>query len=162
MRRVVIARLTLLCGALALAGAGPGRSETPDAAARAAIKTALLQWPKDFAAKDARAVCGLFAPDLEASYPGGPDRNYDAMCKHLTAVLNNPDKTFRYDAPRIDDILVSGDLAVVRLVWTLRVTEKGKPGETVIRERGIDVFKRQKDGAWRISISHAYPEEPAK
>ncbi len=69
----------------------------------------------------------------------------------------NPGRTFLYDAPQIEEILVSGDLAVVRLIWTLRVTDKNAPGELTVKERGIDVFKRQEDGTWRIHISHAYP-----
>ncbi len=80
--------------------------------------------------------------------------------KHASArspVGTGPGRTFLYDAPQIEEILVSGDLAVVRLIWTLRVTDKNAPGELTVKERGIDVFKRQEDGTWRIHISHAYP-----
>jgi ketosteroid isomerase-like protein len=84
------------------------------------------------------------------------------MCQQLTAAVNNPAKTFRYEAPQIEDILVSGDLAVVRLIWTLSITDPNVPGGLTIKERGIDVFTRQKDGIWKISISHAYPDPPTE
>jgi uncharacterized protein (TIGR02246 family) len=144
---------------LSALAASCGRS-APDTAAdetaKQEIRRVLEKWPNDFNAKDKDGTCALFAADLVASYPGQPDKNYEAMCKHLSAALQHPDKTFHYDAPQIQEILVSGDLAVVRLIWTLRVTDR--KGEAVVKEQGIDVLKRQQDGSWKVSISHAYPE----
>jgi ketosteroid isomerase-like protein len=122
------------------------------------IRQALEQWPRDFNRKDKEATCALFAPDLVASYPGLPDRDFEAMRKSLITALDHPTRTFRYDAPHIEEILVSGDLAVVRLIWTSRVIDNQTRDEVLVRERGIDVLKRQKDGKWKVSISHAYPE----
>lgn len=123
------------------------------------IRGVLEIWPNAIERKDKQAVYSLFAADLVASFPGQPDRDYEAMCKHLAASLDHPTKTFRYDAPAIKEILVSGDLAVVRLIWTLHVIDQKTKDEVIAREIGVDVFKRQKDGSWRISISHAFPEE---
>ena len=148
----------VLCVVLLIACGTPALSVSPEASAPTEIRTALEKWPRDFDAKDAPGVCGLFAPDLVASYPDQPDKNYDTMCKQLTTALENPEKTFRYDAQQIEEILASGDLAVVRLIWTLRITDPNVPGGLTIKERGIDVFTRQKNGAWKISISHAYPD----
>jgi steroid delta-isomerase len=135
-----------------------GWASTAEPTPEAAIRRALEQWPKDFNARNKAEVYSLFARDLVAAYPGQPDRNYEAMCKHLASALEDPNKRFRYDAPDIQQILVSGDLAVVRLTWTLRVTKPGVDGETVVRERGMDVFKRQKDDRWKVVISYAYPD----
>jgi ketosteroid isomerase-like protein len=154
-------RVIAWCGFCLIAGEIPALSASPEAGVPAEIRRALEKWPRDFNAKDAPGVCGLFAPDLVASYPDQPDKNYDGMCRQLTAALKNPEKTFHYEAPQIEDILVSGDLAVVRLVWTLSITDRNVPAGVTIKERGIDVFTRQKDGAWKISISHAYPYSPA-
>ncbi|HKA52179.1 MAG TPA: DUF4440 domain-containing protein [Candidatus Binatia bacterium] len=153
-------RVIVGCGFWLVAGGIPALSSPPEAGVPVEIRRALEQWPRDFNAKDAPGVCGLFAPDLVASYPGQPDRGYDGMCRQLTAALENREKTFHYEAPQIEDILVSGDLAVVRLVWTLSITGHDAPARVTIKERGIDVFTRQKDGAWKISISHAYPYSP--
>ena len=45
---------------------------------------------------------------------------------------------------------MSGDLAVVRLVWTASVRRRG-PLPRVTKEPGLDVFRRQPDGRWAIS-----------
>jgi ketosteroid isomerase-like protein len=155
-----VLRVIVWCGFWLIVGEIPALSASPEAGVPAEIRRALEKWPGDFNAKDAPGVCGLFAPDLVASYPGQPDRNYDGMCRQLTAALENPKKTFHYEAPQIEGILVSGDLAVVRLVWTLSITDRDAPAGTTIKEKGIDVFTRQQDGAWKISISHAYPYSP--
>ncbi len=125
---------------------------------RSEIVNRLQKWPQDFNAKNIQEVCGLFASDLIASYPGTKDRNYEDMCRHLTGVLTDANKTFRYEAPKIEQILINDDLAVVRLVWTLKVSDKNRADTELIQEHGLDVFKRQKDGSWKIAISYAYPE----
>lgn len=122
------------------------------------ITERLKKWPHDFNAKNIQAVCGLFAPDLIATYPGSPNRNHQEMCRQLTAVFNDPDKIMLYDEPKIEQILVEGDLAIVRLVWTLYISFKHKPDTEKITEIGLDVFRRQSDGSWKIAISYAYPK----
>lgn len=121
----------------------------------AEIRRRLNQWPHDFNAKKSQEVCGLFAPDLIASYPGTKDRNYDEMCKQLTGILSSIGKTYEYEAPEIEQVIVEHDLAVVRLIWTLKVTDGSH--QEVIKEKGLDVFRCQKDGTWKIAISYAYP-----
>jgi steroid delta-isomerase len=55
----------------------------------------------------------------------------------------------------IKEILVFGDVAVVRLVWTLTIEEKdGREIKSV--EPGMDVFRRQADGSWKIVRYMAY------
>ncbi|MGK2922970.1 MAG: YybH family protein [Methyloceanibacter sp.] len=50
-----------------------------------------------------------------------------------------------------------GDVAVVRLVWTLTIKEKDG-GEIKSVEPGMDVFQRQADGSWKIVRYMAYEE----
>lgn len=125
--------------------------------ARKEIVDRLQKWPEDFNAKNIKEVCGLFASDLIASYPGTADRNYEEMCRNLTATLTNSDKIFRYEAPKIEQIIIEGNMAVVRLIWTLRTATKNGSETELIKEKGLDVFKRQADGTWKIAISYAYP-----
>ena len=129
-----------------------------DPTAEAEIRKPLEDWSAHFNAGNKGAACALFAPDLVASYPGVADWNYGAMCRRLAAAIDDPERRFRYDPPQIKEIEVSGDLAVVRLVWTLRVTGRDSPQELIVKEDGLDVFRRQPDGTWRIRISHAYTE----
>jgi steroid delta-isomerase len=53
------------------------------------------------------------------------------------------------------EIIVAGDLAVVRLTWRLTVQGKDAPAET-IEEPGMDIFRRQGDGSWKIFRYIAY------
>jgi steroid delta-isomerase len=138
--------------ALAFASAAAAQSDTP---AQAAIRAALTQWMADFNTGKAEKVCDLFAPDVVAQYRGQPERGYDALCDLLKRSLGDRSKTYSY-ALAIKEILVEGDLAVVRLTWTLTVRGKDAASETAAEEPGMDIFRRQSDGSWKISRYLAY------
>ncbi len=134
------------------------RASAEDSAATAQnqIRVALEKWKLDFNAGDASQVCALFAPDLISDFRGQPEDTYTSLCANLQMALSDPDKSYHYDL-EIKEILVSGDLAVVRLVWTLTLRSKGGGGaEQSTREPGMDIFRRQSDGSWKISRYMAY------
>ncbi len=55
-------------------------------------------------------------------------------------------------------MLVFGDVAVVRLVWTLTIEPKdGASIESI--EPGMDIFRKQADGSWQIIRYMAYERE---
>jgi len=150
-------RTLIWSGALCFAFTSPAAQA--DSAAQAEIRTALTQWTADFNAGNADKVCGLFAPDLIAQYRGQPERDYDALCGVLKRSLSDRSKIYRYSLV-IKEILVAGDLAVVRLVWTLKVQRKDSGPETASDEPGMDIFRRQPDGSWKISRYIAYEASP--
>jgi uncharacterized protein (TIGR02246 family) len=148
----------LIVAAVGLAGCG-GHATTDVNQAKAAIEAALRQWPKDFNDENVDAVCGLFAHDAVLVYPDSEDRNHDQFCDQMRKLFANPARTFTYAAPDIREVLADGDLATVRLIWTLTVKDaSGKVIETV-KENGLDVFRRQADGSWKIHVSHALTQE---
>lgn len=98
-------------------------------------------------------ACALFAPGLRADVRGLPERGYDAQCRLLNS-LADARRTFVY-AHDIKEILVFGDVAVARLVWTLKVLDKDG-AETTSIEPGMDLFKKQPDGSWKIIRYMAY------
>lgn len=118
------------------------------------IRQRLEQWRDDFNAGRTKPVCDLFAPDIVSSYQGRPDLAHAGICAQLARAMAVPDRRLRYDV-QIQDILVDGDLAAVRLVWTLVVDTAA--GTETTRDQGLDVFRRQADGAWRIVRFIAYP-----
>ena len=126
---------------------------------KATIAAALRQWPHDFNDRRLPEVCGLFAADVVLSYPGSPDRGYDAFCDRMRALFDDPAKKFSYAEPDIKEILVDGDLATVRLFWTLTVTGDAGKIQNVIVEDGLDVSQRQPDGTWKIHISQAFTQQ---
>lgn len=118
------------------------------------IRAELEKWTRDFNSGDASGVCSLFAPDLISNFRGEPEDTYNSLCANLQMALADPAKRYHYDL-EIREIIVSGDLAVVRLVWTLKVRPKNGSDETK-REPGLDIFRRQPDGSWKISRYMAY------
>lgn len=126
---------------------------------RSEILQRLYRWPYDFNNKNLSGVCSLFASDVIATYPDVKDRNYIEMCNHFAKIFSDASKEFHYEQPQIEQVLISQDLVVVRLTWTLSILDKNTANVTHIQERGLDVFKKQSDGTWKIAISYAYPLE---
>lgn len=126
--------------------------------AESEIREALEKWRSAFNESDQKQVCDLFAPDLIANYQGQPERDYASLCQLLRTSLQDAQTIYRY-LLRINEILVFGDAAIVRLIWTLEIDKAGKPKET-IEEPGVDIFRHQTDGSWKISRYLAYPTTP--
>ena len=64
----------------------------------------------------------------------------------------------------IKEIIVAGDLAVVRLTWTMTLKRKDTGAESGVvstwDEYGLDVFRRQADGSWKIARYMSYDTLP--
>lgn len=153
MRR--IGRAVLRLGLAAGVAGGPALAQ-PDPAG--AVRDALERWTEAFNARQADGICDLFASDLRYDFRGQPERDYTAICANLRAALADRSRDLRY-AFDIKEILVSGDLAIVRLVWISTLRAAGAERPVVTREPGLDVFRRQPDGRWQIVRYMAY-EEP--
>jgi uncharacterized protein (TIGR02246 family) len=136
----------------------PAASAEPTAGStEQAISKALTEWKLAFNAGDSGAVCGIFAPELRYDYRGFPERGFDDICHLLRGTLADPTRKFSYDLA-IKEIIVSGDLAAVRLTWTLTVKRPGQVGGTATTEPGLDLFRRQGDGTWKIVRYMAFEE----
>ena len=122
--------------------------------AESAIRAVLVNWTNNFNAGKADVVCDLFDPELRYEYRGFPERGYRDICKLLQSSLADDSKTYAYSLD-IQEVLVSGNLAVVRLVWTLKAT-LGNGQEVTSVEPGMDVFRRAPDGTWKIFRYLAY------
>jgi len=138
--------------AVLLSAFGIGPSLADDTASE--VESALTQWMADFNAGRTEQVCDLFAADVRADFRGYPTRDHEAVCDLLTQSLADDTRAFSY-ALDIKETLAFGDVAVVRLVWTLTIKEKdGREIKSV--EPGLDIFKRQADGSWKIIRYMAY------
>ena len=123
------------------------------------IRAGLINWKDQFNARDARAICDLFAPDVVAVFQGQPVRNFDQLCGLLRTSLSDAKRGYHYDL-NIQDVYASGDLGAVRLIWTLKVADSnGTLIETSV-EPGIDIFQRQPDGKWKIARYLSFAEKP--
>ena len=120
-----------------------------EAADRAAITQRLQRWTADFNAKDPVGVCDLFAPDLAYSIPETVQGTQKTMCGNLATLLGKTDIQVSYKNPDIHEIIVAGDVVIVRLTWTLTTEANGARDTTT--EEGMDIFRRQLDGRWSIA-----------
>lgn len=146
--------------ALLLFAAPAGRALADSA--EETIQATLGQWTRDFNARKADEVCNLFSPELRYDFRGYPERGYDDICALLHRSLRDPSRTYKY-ALEIKDIFVSGDLAVVRLTWTLTVALPNGQIVTTI-EPGMDVLRKDKAGAWKIIryVAYEQPQPPVR
>lgn len=119
-----------------------------DDEAQAKIRAALTEWAADFNARRADKVCDLFETGIVADVRDAPEQDYRIICDRLKRVLTDRARSYTY-SPDIKEILVFGEVAVVRLAWTLTIAG-GAEGELKSVEQGIDVFRRQADGGWKI------------
>jgi steroid delta-isomerase len=149
-----LAVMLAYCGIFWMIGGSPASAQ-PAGKAETSIRDALLKWTIDFNAGDASHICDLFAPDLVYDYRGFPERNYETLCGLLHRSLGDRTKQFTYTLD-IREIIVSGDLAIARLVWTLKATLPGASKAVESKEPGLDVFRRQPDGSWKIIRYIAY------
>jgi len=148
--------LSLAAASVALACSAAAQT---DSRAQAAIRAALTQWMGAFNAGDAEKACALFAPDLIAQVRGQHERGYAAQCDLLKRSLSDATRTYSYTLD-IKEILVAGELAVVRLTWTLKVRLKDTGNEATTDEYGLDVFRRQDGGSWKIARYMSYDSAP--
>jgi ketosteroid isomerase-like protein len=117
----------------------------------AQIRAALADWVKSFNAGDYARAATIWAPDLVGWYPGGAD---DTYAEEVERARRPRDP----DAPRVEyaltivEVMVSGDLAVVRDEWTETVAPRA-PGAPTKRTtfRSYEVWRRQADASWRIA-----------
>ncbi|MGE0415903.1 MAG: SgcJ/EcaC family oxidoreductase [Acetobacteraceae bacterium] len=140
-------------GVAALAGCAASGAQKAEAAGTA-VRTALTQWTAAFNARDDSRICDLFAADLVYDFRGAPTRGHAAMCAALHRALADPDERLNY-AFEIQSMVVGTDTVAVRLIWTSTVRRKGA-GPVTTREQGLDVFRREADGRWRIAMFIAY------
>jgi uncharacterized protein (TIGR02246 family) len=146
---------------LALVAFLPPLKALAEDSAEVAIRSALAQWTQDFNNRNAEKACSLFAQDLRYDFRGYPERDYRDICDRMQRSLGDASKTYSYDLD-VREIIVSGDIAVVRLVWRLTVTLPN--GQQVVSvEPGMDVFRKEPDGGWKIIryIAYEAPERPA-
>ena len=145
-----------LCLLALAASVSPARAD--ESADKSAIAARLRGFADAFNARDEPGLCDIFAPDLIATVPPALETGREAICGRIDRLLATPDLRLRYDDPEIREIIVSGDIAVVRVGWTLTVQKGGAREST--QEGGIDVFRRQPDGRWSIARMATFTMRP--
>jgi ketosteroid isomerase-like protein len=121
----------------------------------AAIRAELDAWTAAFNTRQTDKICGIFAEDLRYKFGEVADRGYNDVCTALRRSFGDETHRSHYTLD-LREILVYGDVAVVRLIWTLDSSQAGSSVTVRSLEPGMDIFKRQTDGTWKIIRYLAY------
>jgi uncharacterized protein (TIGR02246 family) len=134
------------------AAAGAQGAAAPSAHARdsATVRSLVVRSGEAANAGDPDAVMALYARDVVLSYPGVPDQDYATLARGYREMLRTPGVTLR-TTPTFEEILVSGDLAVVRVIWTTTLTQGDPARETTRRMKDLQVWRRESDGTWKFA-----------
>jgi ketosteroid isomerase-like protein len=130
-----------------------GAQTSEEAKAEADIRQALAGWVEAANRGDWKAALKVWAPDLIGWYPGSPDDTYAREAENA-ARAGEPRTKYELE---IKEVLVAGSLAVVRDVWKF-TTRRTAGAPTVETVKSFEVWRRQPDGAWRISRWISAPE----
>lgn len=148
-------RVCLLIALSTFAIAGSAQTARPKATSAAAahekdlaaVRQAVLAMGEAFNARDPEALMALHAKDVILTDPGIPDQSYETLTKTYAALRKlRPGVTVTTSAT-IEEILLSGDLAVVRIIWT--TTES--PRNSTRFMKGLQVWRRESDGSWKFA-----------
>lgn len=144
MNRKCLAVTLVLLSATALRAAATRSSDQAEAEAK--IRSSLAEWVQAFNSGDLKTAATIWAPDLVGWAPEGADDTYTRE-QEFAARVSGQSLSTTY-ALKIDEVIVSGDLAVVRDRWT--ETSRTDPAKARIF-RSFEVWRRQPDGSWKIA-----------
>ena len=128
------------------------------------LRKAILRSAEAFNASDPKAIMAPYARDIVLTYPGIPDMGYDELVKAYDEMTAPRPGVKARTSPEIEEILVSGDLGIIRITWTTTTTETNPPREWTRRMRDLQVWRRESDGTWKFArgMHFRIPEEEPK
>ena len=118
-----------------------------DAADVQAIKDAIAAWDRAWNAGDCETLASLYTADALAMPPNVPAARVDATrasCKKDFDQFREENRSI------VEDVRVSGNLAVARGTQEASTTPKAGGNSVRDKEKWIVVFLRQPDGSWKV------------
>ncbi len=139
--RIALPLLISLLGFTVGVQAAPTQAQQDEAV----IRQTLAAWVAAYNSGDYATAGKVWAPDLIGWPASGPDDSFAREAEALKHAPQGKSPTTRYKLT-IEEVMVSGDMAVVRDIWT-EVPEQGQSKQF----RSYEVWRRQSDGAWKIA-----------
>lgn len=147
--RFRLAALLLLAAALHVPAAAQQTVTHGPTADVEAVRALVIRSGDAFNAKDPDAIIALYSRDVILTYPGIPDQDYATLDAGYREMTNLPAGVTVTTVPAIEEIIVSGDLAVVRVAWNT-TTVQAEPARRSTRQlRDMQVWRREADG-WKF------------
>jgi len=126
------------------------------------IRRAVDEFIEAYRAGDLQRAGAIFADDLVDMSAGGPTRTGATAKEHFLARVAKVHAKFKPSlAINIAEICVDGDFAYQR--GDLVVTREPKNGGPIsyVRQRYLEIWRRESDGNWRICVEMDNSADPA-
>jgi ketosteroid isomerase-like protein len=119
-----------------------------------AIRTSIERGARGFVQGAPDTILAHYAPDVVLSYPGIPDQDYATLARGYGELRTRPPNVSAVTTPAFDEILVEGNLAVVRLRWrttiSVAATDTSPARDATRFLRDLQVWRRESSGEWRF------------
>jgi uncharacterized protein (TIGR02246 family) len=131
-----------------------GAAGAPEKQIEAGVRAEFARWTEAYKRHDLKGTMEIFDPQVRFAFQGGPDVGYAELERSYVAEFK-ANSTAEW-VGSIDEVLGSGDIAAEFSTWKLIDHRDGK--EIVLAQnRGMDLFRMNARGEWRIIRSLNYP-----
>jgi uncharacterized protein (TIGR02246 family) len=162
MKRVVIVIcVAAVAASFAFANARKQTTAANDSAALADVRRAIdkgnAQWSEGWAKGDAAMVAAIFADDgVQLAGSGKLVKGRQQILERQKAAMGGADPGVKVTVTTVN-VWLDGDTAYETGKYKYEYTEKGKPG--VDEGRYVTIWKRQKDGSWKLTMDMGVPQD---
>ena len=130
----------------------------PPRTAQDSIRASILRGAQGFERGDPSLILDHYDPSIVLSYPGEPDMDLATLRRAYEGLRDRPRTVVARTVPTFDEILVSGDLAIVRVRWATTIADTAAGRTTARRLKDMQVWRRRADGRWLFVRGMHYPE----
>ena len=120
------------------------------------IRDAINNWVDGFNSGDYAKAISIYSDDFIGYYPNQKNQYRKDIEDQYKHILNNKNLSVIISF-RADEISVSGDFAYVRMTMTAKIKPIYAPEPSIATDKGLQVWKKDKNSAWKIIRSSSFP-----
>ncbi len=120
------------------------------------IKNKLKEWAESFNSRNLSKIQEIYSDDYIASYPNQPNQDLNLTIESFKHLFQNTFLEMKMSF-KVLEIESDGDLAYVRLNQVSEVKPKNAKKPQYGEDTGIQIWKKQPNGEWKLSRSVMYP-----
>jgi ketosteroid isomerase-like protein len=129
-----------------------------DAKSSAEVWDSYQSWLQAYKSGDVAGIMAIFDRDVVFSFQSSKDQSYADLERGYEMDLKTRTPGTIW-APLVEQVYADSNLAFVRAVWELRVSDASGRAEVKARNQSLDVL-RNVAGHWKIIRSINYPDKP--
>jgi ketosteroid isomerase-like protein len=118
------------------------------------VRTAFTEWNQAVLRKDLDKTMAIFSQSIHFQFQGAPDFGYARL--HTIYASNFARENAPVWHPIVENLIASPDMVTLFNEWKLMPAGGGDP---ISEYRGVDVFQREADCAWRVTASLNYADK---